>query len=73
MVLLDDERNVWVVGEDDISVFKGDTWTTYNESNTGLPSDSSLLYIALDPNGLLWIGTKNGLFLYSNSEEFPQP
>jgi len=41
----------------------GDTWTTFNTDNSGLP-DNRVSRIAVDGSGLVWFQTRGGLAIY---------
>ena len=43
-----------------ITSFDGTTWTVYDTSNSGLPSNE-VFAIAIDGNGTKWVGTDQGL------------
>jgi ligand-binding sensor domain-containing protein len=48
--------NIWGGG---LAKFDGSSWTVYNSSNSGLPSNS-VYAIAIDGEGNKWIGTWGG-------------
>ena len=46
----------WLGTTKGLSSFDGTTWTTYNTSNSGLPSNI-IKTVAIEENGTMWLGT----------------
>lgn len=67
-LLEDRERNMIIAGHyNGISIFKGEHFVSYD--NYELISDKSVFAIEEDNNGHYWIGTNNGIVLYSSKNE----
>ncbi|HEY4799869.1 MAG TPA: T9SS type A sorting domain-containing protein [Bacteroidia bacterium] len=64
---LDKFGNKWIgftyIG---LGKFNGTTWTIYNHTNSGLPSDY-VTSIAFEPNNTMWVGTDKGLAKYDGA------
>lgn len=59
-IAIDDAGTKWLATNMGLVAFDGANWTTYNVSNSGMPSDE-VYSILIDPDGTKWIGTGNGL------------
>ncbi len=62
---------IYVVDDDDSNTgdlmkFQGGEWTGYNMDNSALTTNR-MFDLAVDTNGVLWIGTEDGLFSYDGS------
>lgn len=58
---------IWVVQDYGLSVFDGEEWTGYKESNTTLSAEiwAALQCVAIDFSGVVWLGTHGkGLIRY---------
>lgn len=62
----DKNNNIWVGTNSGITKFDGTNWTTFNTSNTLLPSNS-INDIEVDSNNILWIATSKGLVKYDGN------
>ncbi|MCE5252079.1 T9SS type A sorting domain-containing protein [bacterium] len=57
----DRKGNVWVtINEGGAASYKGETWTVYNPSNSGIATDSPHA-VAVDLNDTVWFGTSAGV------------
>ena len=56
-------KNVWFGTKGGVSVFDGTNWTSYTMSD-GLISNN-ILFIMTDKNGIVYLGTDNGLMVYN--------
>ena len=62
----DKNNNIWIGTNSGIVKFDGTNFTTYNTSNSSLPSNS-INDIAVDSNNILWIATSKGLTKYDGN------
>ena len=60
------EDNVWFGTKGGVSVFDGTDWTSFT-INDGLISNNILL-ILTDKNGIVYLGTDNGIMVYSDGQ-----
>jgi ligand-binding sensor domain-containing protein len=56
-------KNVWFGTRGGVSVFDGTNWTSYTMKD-GLISNN-ILFIMTDKNGIVYLGTDNGLMVYN--------
>ncbi|MBI2968107.1 MAG: PKD domain-containing protein [Bacteroidetes bacterium] len=69
-VIIDNAGAKWIATYGGgVAKFDGTTWTIYNTSNSGLPSDNcnNLNALDFDQNGHLWISTMGGLAEFDGS------
>ena len=59
-------RYVWVGTKGGVSVFDGTGWTSFT-INDGLISNN-ILFILIDKNGLVYLGTDNGIMVYTDGQ-----
>ncbi|NNU34056.1 hypothetical protein HK413_07625 [Mucilaginibacter sp. S1162] len=65
-IAIDKQGIKWIGTANGLLRISGDTWTVYNDQNSGLPS-SFILSIAAQDNGLVWIGTNKGLAKFNGT------
>jgi ligand-binding sensor domain-containing protein len=67
-VKVDNNQNVWFVnGSKGLCKYDGSTFTSYNTSNSCLPTNS-IASIAFDSQNNMWLGTSTGLVKFNNNE-----
>ncbi|MBK8881331.1 MAG: DUF362 domain-containing protein [Bacteroidales bacterium] len=59
-------RYVWVGTKGGLSVYDGSVWSSFTVKD-GLISDN-ILFIMIDKNGLVYLGTDNGIMVYSEGK-----
>jgi len=59
-------KNVWFGTKGGVSVFDGTGWTSFT-MNDGLISNN-ILFIMTDKNGIVYIGTDNGIMVYNDGK-----
>jgi ligand-binding sensor domain-containing protein len=63
-----DQLGIWWIATDQGLVKKQDTtWTVYNTSNSGIPSDY-IVSVNVDPMGNVWVATPNGLGMFDRAD-----
>lgn len=59
--------DIWVAsGYRWLSVISGDSIAPYGEENEKLPDGTTVYSVAVDPNGVAWLGTSGGLMRFEN-------
>ncbi len=67
-IVVDTSNHVWVATYSrGISVWNGRTWTTYNRTTSGIPSDYTHS-VATDSRGRIWVGTEWGLAVLTGTK-----
>jgi len=80
-ILFDDFDNIWIASGDNgsdwppstkniyggVTKFDGYEWTVFDTTNSPLPNNY-VTTLAFDKDGILWIGTRNGLASYGSSD-----
>jgi ligand-binding sensor domain-containing protein len=65
-VSTDAAGNLWVAGYG-LLKYDGQTWTVYDTSNSGLPSNG-VTTVAAAPGGVLWVGTDAGIARFDGTK-----
>ncbi|NQU35185.1 MAG: hypothetical protein HQ521_18320 [Bacteroidetes bacterium] len=69
-ILTDSKGNIWFACYGyGVTCFNGKTWTTYNSSNSYL-GNNNVKTILEDMDGDMWFGTKEGLFILVDDENW---
>jgi len=71
-IAFDEQGRAWIGTYYGMSVFDGDTWSTYTPENSGLVDDR-VRAIAFDEQGRAWFGTKYGVSILQSNELTPIP
>lgn len=64
--VIDPLGNKWITTSFGLLKYDGISWTSFNSSNSGLPSDD-VFDVAFDNSGNMWVGTAGGLTKYDGS------
>ncbi len=60
---LDADKNVWLTTQDALHRYNGTTWTTFNSTNSPLPTGTSNM--VQDKNGNIWMLIDNLFYIYN--------
>ena len=64
---VDQQNNLWIGTAEGLSMFDGDTWTSYT-TEQGLPS-GFISALTISPDGTIWMGTReNGLIKFDGNQ-----
>ena len=58
-IIIDENQHIWVGLQNNLARFDGQTWTYYNQSNSGMPN-GLVRSLVFDAEGNLWIGSASG-------------
>ncbi|MBS3777138.1 MAG: T9SS type A sorting domain-containing protein [Bacteroidales bacterium] len=62
-IVVDSLNNLWVAAGSDLVFFDGSFWTKYTSE-----IDGKIYSLEMDKNGILWLGTHNGVFRFDGEE-----
>lgn len=67
-LVIDLQGNIWVATNNGLSMYDGDSWQLFDETNSDLPTQG-IMSLAADPNGTdIWVGTfEHGLFSFDGN------
>lgn len=60
------KENLWFGTKGGVSIFDGTAWTSFTINN-GVISNN-ILCLTVDKNGVVWLGTDNGVISFNNGE-----